>query len=136
MVAKKKVASRKSGAKSAARKTAAAVAPPALKAIAAKQTKVQIVTAIAEEAGVAKRDVQAVFKALSQHARQHLMKRGSGEFSIPELGVKLRRVTRPATKSRQGRNPLTGETITIKAKPARQAIKAAALKSLKELLTA
>jgi nucleoid DNA-binding protein len=134
MVAKKKVSSRKSAAKPKANKTPAAA--PSLKAITAKQTKVQIVTAIADETGVAKRDVQTVFKCLSETARRHLMKRGSGEFSIPELGVKLRRVTRPATKARQGRNPLTGETITIKAKPARQAIKATALKSLKELLTA
>jgi nucleoid DNA-binding protein len=41
-------------------------------------------------------------------------------------------VTRPATKARPGRNPATGETIMIKAKPARTVVKALALKSLKE----
>ena len=80
--------------------------------------------------------MQSVLEALSAQARRHLMKRGSGEFSVPEVGVKLRRVTRPATKARKGRNPLTGEEMMFQAKPARQAIRALPMKSLKDLLSA
>ena len=43
---------------------------------------------------------------------------------LVQLTVKLK----PATKARPGRNPATGETITIKAKPASVDIKARPLK--------
>ncbi len=54
--------------------------------------------------------------------------------SVPELAVKLRRVERAATQARKGRNPLTGEDIMIKAKPARKVIRALPLKALKDVL--
>lgn len=105
-----------------------------LKAITTKQTKAQIVTTIAEETGLPKRDVLGVLTALGNVARRHLLKRGSGEFTIPEVAIKLRRVTKPATKARKGRNPFTGEEITIKAKPARNSVRATPLKALKEAI--
>ena len=105
-----------------------------LKAIATKQTKAQIVTTIAEETGLAKRDVVTVLAALGNVAKRHLVKRGSGEFTIPEIAIKLRRITKPATKARKGRNPFTGEEITIKAKPARNTVRATPLKALKEAI--
>nr|MDQ3565534.1 HU family DNA-binding protein [Pseudomonadota bacterium] len=37
-------------------------------------------------------------------------------------------------KARKGRNPLTGEDIMIKAKPARKVIRALPLKALKDVL--
>jgi nucleoid DNA-binding protein len=103
------------------------------KAIRDKQTKAEIITALSEETGLGKKDVKLVLEALSSQARRHLTGRGSGEFVVPELGVKLRRVKKPATKARKGRNPFTGEEIMIKARPARQIIRATPLKSLKEL---
>jgi nucleoid DNA-binding protein len=63
-----------------------------------------------------------------------VQRRGSGEFSIPETGVKIRRIKKPARKSRMGRNPATGETIKIAAKPATTVVKVTALKALKEML--
>jgi nucleoid DNA-binding protein len=48
--------------------------------------------------------------------------------------MKVRVVKKPATKSRLGKNPFTGEEITIKAKPARKAIKVTALKGLKDMV--
>jgi len=105
-----------------------------LKAITTKQTKAQIVTSIAEETGLTKRDVVAVLSTLGSLARRHLLKRGSGEFTVPEVAIKLRRVTKAATKARKGRNPFTGEEITIKAKPARNTVRATALKALKEAI--
>lgn len=65
-----------------------------------------------------------------------MIKRGSGEFSIPELTIKVIRKTRLATKQDMGRNPLTGESIVIKAKPKKEVIKIRSLKALKEVLAA
>ena len=43
-------------------------------------------------------------------------------------------VNKKATPARQGRNPLTGEPITVKAKPARKVVKCRPLKGLKEMV--
>ena len=50
---------------------------------------------------------------------------------IPGM-LKLKVVRRPATKAKQGVNPFTKEPMTIKAKPARNVIKALPLKALKD----
>lgn len=105
-----------------------------LKAISEKQTKMQILRAIAEETGLTIKQVQMVFATTNHIAKCHLIKRGSGEFAIPEMAIKVVRKSKPATKERQGRNPMTGETIKIAAKPKRDVIKVRPLKSLKEVL--
>ena len=46
--------------------------------------------------------------------------------------LKLKVVRKPATKAKQGINPFTKEPMTIKAKPARNVIKALPLKALKD----
>ncbi|RDH83278.1 MAG: DNA-binding protein [endosymbiont of Escarpia spicata] len=127
MVAKKKVAKKKVVAKKAA-----AVAAPRLKAITTKQTKTQIITAIAEDTGLTRKEVMAVFGSMSSLITRHLQRRGSGEFTIPDTGVKVRRVVKPRTKARMGRNPATGESIKIAAKSARKIVRLTALKALKE----
>jgi len=124
---KKKVAAKKAAPKKAATKK--------LTAISTKQTKSQIINAIAEDTGLSKKDVRTVFSSLRDMAERHMKKRGSGEFTIPEVGVKLRRVRKPATKARKGVNPFTGEEMVFKAKPARNQVKVTALKSLKETAT-
>jgi len=110
------------------------VQPQKIKPITEKQTKSQILKAIAEDSELTIKQVKEVLTTLSQIAKSHLVKKGSGEFVIPEMGVKIVRKTRPATKKRQGRNPLTGETITIPAKPKRETIRIRPLKSLKEII--
>lgn len=119
----------------AAKKKAAQKTAPAAKklpAIGKKQTKLQIINAIAEETGLTKKDVAGVFASLGDLIERHMKKRGSGEFAIPDTGVKIRRVKKPARKARMGRNPATGEEIKIAAKPASTAVRVTALKSLKE----
>ncbi len=106
-----------------------------IKAIAKKQTKAQMIAAIAEDTGLTKKEVASVLDSLGTLAQRHLKPRGSGEFTIPSLGVKLRRVKKPATKARPGRNPFTGEEIMIKAKPASNAVRAVALKALKDAIS-
>ncbi|MFI4954302.1 MAG: HU family DNA-binding protein [Gammaproteobacteria bacterium] len=123
-----------------AKKKVSAVAKPVVikkvNPVKDKQTKSQIISAIADDAGVEKKTVKAIFESLDRLAQAHLMNRGSGELTIPEVGVKLRRVKKKATKARKGRNPFTGEEITIKAKPARNVVRVTALKKLKELAEA
>lgn len=100
--------------------------------IATKQTKSQILSDIAEETGLTKKEVASVLDAMSQQALRHLKKKGSGEFTVPSLGIKLRRVVKPARKARKGVNPFTGEEIMIKAKPATTGVRATPLKALKD----
>lgn len=95
-------------------------------AIASKQTKAQVLESLAEETGLPRSKVQSVLAALSGLAKRHMMESGSGEFVVPDVGVKIRRVQR---KARTARNPITGEPIAV---PARTAVKATVLKSLKD----
>jgi nucleoid DNA-binding protein len=132
MVAKK--AAKKTAKKTAKKKVAAtkAAAAPRLKAITEKQTKTQILSTISEETGLPRKDVAAVFTSLNSLVTRHLQRRGSGEFTIPDTGIKVRRVVKPKTKARMGRNPATGEAIKIAAKPAKTVVKLTALKALKD----
>ncbi len=137
---KKKVATKKRAAASkkvVSKKKVAAKKPAAkkLKAISVKQTKAQITSAIAEETQLSRKQVAAVFESLGALVTRHMQRRGSGEFTIPETGVKIRRVRKPARKARMGRNPATGESIKIAAKPASTVIKISALKALKDKLS-
>ena len=129
MAVKKKAVAKKS-VKAAPKKAAAKAAP--VKAITAKQTKSQIVAAIAETTGLSKKDVGAVFSTMAAMVEAHMKRNGSGEFTIPEVGVKIRRHKKPATKARKMISPFTGEQITVKAKPARNTVKLTAMKGLKE----
>lgn len=96
-------------------------------------TKADIYTAIAEKTSLSKKEVAAVFDGLTELVGRELGKKGPGLFQIPGL-LKLKVVRKPATKAKQGINPFTKEPMTIKAKPARNVIKAVPLKSLKDLV--
>jgi len=129
MAVKKKTAKKSAKKKVTTKKVAAA---PRLKSIPTKQTKLQIINTITEETGLSRNEVSAVFNSLSSLITRHIQNRGSGEFSIPDTGVKIRRVKKPRTKARMGRNPATGEAIKIAAKPASTVVKVSALKALKD----
>lgn len=111
--------------KAATKKSASAVKKP--------PTKSAILNHIAEETGLARKDVSAVFDSLNGLIEKNLKPRGPGMFSVPGL-LKIKVVKKPATKARLGRNPATGEEIMIKAKPARKMVKVLALKGLKEMI--
>ncbi len=125
MAAKKKVAKKAVAKKPAVKK---------LPAIRNKMTKAEIVASIADSTGLTKKDVVAVFGSLGDLVTRHIKRNGSGEFQIPDTGVKITRVKKPARKSRVGRNPATGEEIKIPAKPAHLGIKVVALKALQDTL--
>ena len=61
-----------------------------------------------------------------------MSRNGAKAFTIPGL-CKITLRHKPATKARKGINPFTGEETMFKAKPARNVVKIAALKNLKEM---
>lgn len=96
-------------------------------------TKGEVYGAVAEKTGMSKKDVAKVFEALSEVIGRELGKKGPGLFVVPGL-LKLKVVRKPATKAKQGINPFTKEPMLIKAKPARNVIRALPLKALKEMV--
>ena len=105
----------------------------AAKKVAKARTKSALVLAIAEETGLARKDVNAVFDALGCVMKCDLGKKGPGVFMIPGL-MKVRVLTKPATKARKGTNPFTGEAMTFKAKPARNVVRIRPLSALKDMV--
>jgi len=103
------------------------------KAQAKSPTKSQIMSAIAEETELTKKQVGGVFDALAAQIKRNLGKRGPGVFTVPGL-LKLKVVRKPAKPARKGVNPFTGEEMMFKAKPARNVVKATPLKALKEMV--
>ena len=95
-------------------------------------TKSAVYQELATATGLTRKQVSEVFDSLFTLVKKELGKKGPGVFSIPGM-IKVSMVRKPATKARPGRNPATGETITIKAKPARNVIRARVLKNLKAL---
>lgn len=95
-------------------------------------TKSEIVAGIADATELTKKQVGAVFEAMSDQIRKSLGKRGPGAYTVPGL-MKLTVVRKPATKARKGINPFTGEETVFKAKPARNVIKIRPLKNLKDM---
>ena len=78
-------------------------------------TQTQLVTAVAERADVTRADAKRVLAALDEVVLGEI-----GNAQKVRIGglVQLTPRVKPATKKRQGRNPATGEAITIAAKPA------------------
>ena len=94
-------------------------------------TKTEIMNYIAEETDLKKKDVAAVFDAMSAMIKKDLNK--AGMFSVPGL-MKIKVIKKPAVPARKGGNPFTGEEMMFKAKPARNVVKISPLKSLKEMV--
>jgi nucleoid DNA-binding protein len=126
MAAKKKATKKKVAAKKAA--------APAKRISTIKEamTKSAMMGAIADDTGLAKKDVSAVFDSLSNIINGHVKKGGAGTCTVPGL-MKIKTVRKPATKARKGTNPFTGEEMMFKAKPARTVVKVLPLKALKDM---
>ena len=92
-----------------------------------------VYSTLAETAGQGQQEVAAVFSALGALIGKELGKKGPGQVVLPGL-LKLKVVRKPATKARSGRNPFTGEPMTIPAQPARNVVRALPLKALKEMV--
>jgi nucleoid DNA-binding protein len=123
---KKKVTKKKAVKKAAAVKK--------VKAISTGYTKTQLYTHIAEDTGLARRDVAKVFDSLADVIEGHIKSRGAGEFKLPGL-LKVKVNKKPATKARKNvPNPFRpGEFMDVAAKPARKVVKVLPLKGLKDM---
>ena len=91
-------------------------------------TKTALVRHMAEKLEITNKQAAAGLELLAETAVKETKK--NGEFTIPGIG----KLVKAERKARLGRNPQTGETIMIKAKPASKAVKAQVLKNLKELV--
>ena len=88
---------------------------------------------LSSKTGLSRKQVAQVFDELTSYIKGQLGKKGPGLFVLPGL-LKIKRVEKPATKARPGKNPRTGEPMMIKAKPKRTVVKPLALKALKEMV--
>ena len=84
-------------------------------------TQSQLAEAVAERADLSRAEAKRALAALEDVVLEEL-----GNAEKVKIGglVQLAVRVRPATKARKGRNPATGEEITIAAKPAAVALKA------------
>ena len=97
-------------------------------------TKAEIYSKIAEDTGLAKTDIAAVFESLSGQIKKNLGGRGGpGMFTVPGL-LKMKVVKKPARKARMGINPFTKEDVMFKARPASKVVKVLPLKGLKDMV--
>ena len=96
--------------------------------------KLRLHAAIAEETGLSRADVAAVFDALSRLMFRHLKKRSAGEFTLPGL-AKFKVRVKKATRQRRMVSNLNGEEILVPAKPQRRVVSIRPLKSLKDMAT-
>lgn len=98
------------------------------------QSKTETYNALAEATNLTRKQIAEVFDALSDLIKRELGKKGPGTFTVPGL-LKIKRITKPASKATTRPNPFKpGEMMDVKAKPARNVVKAQPLKSLKELV--
>ena len=105
----------------------------ATKAPAKPMSKSEIVSGIADETGLTKKQVNEVFATMAGQIKKSLGRRGPGAYTVPGL-MKLVVQRKPATKARKGINPFTGEEAMFKAKPARNVVKIRPLKNLKDMV--
>jgi DNA-binding protein HU-beta len=94
-------------------------------------TQSQMIAAVADRAEMSKADAKRALDALDEIVLHEL-----GNAQKVRLGglVQLTVRVKPATKKRTGRNPATGEEITIAAKPASVDVRARPLAKAKAAL--
>ncbi|MFV1984340.1 MAG: HU family DNA-binding protein [Thiohalomonadales bacterium] len=125
------MATKKKAKKKTSKKKAVKVAPK-IKPIKEPLTKSVMFSELAERTELSKKQITLVFDELQNLINGHVKRNAAGIFTLPGL-LKIKVVRKPATKSRKGINPFTGEPTIFKAKPARNVIKVQALKALKEM---
>jgi len=96
-------------------------------------TKSEILTAVSDVVGeaVAKKHVKAIVETLVAVGHKELKK--NGVFVLPGF-AKFVVVKKPARPARKGINPFTKEEQMFAAKPASKAVKARAVKAIKDAM--
>ena len=94
-------------------------------------TQTQLATALADRADLSKTDAKRALQALEEIVLEQLSNAERVRIGgVVQLTVRVK----PATKKRKGRNPATGEEITIAAKPATVDLRARPLAKAKGAL--
>lgn len=94
-------------------------------------TQSQLAEAVAERAGLTRAEAKSALGALEEVILDEISNAEKVKIGgVVQLVVRMK----PATKQRLGRNPATGEEITIKAKPASVDVRARALAKAKNAL--
>jgi len=97
------------------------------------RTKSEVFGALAQEAGVSRKQVGLIFEGLASIMKKDL--RGPGLFVVPGL-MKVMVMKKPAVKAHERPDPFhPGEMMRVKAKPARKVVKVRPLKSLKSMVS-
>ena len=96
-------------------------------------TKSQVFAEIAENVGLSKKEVAAVFDELNTLIERHIKKKAVGQFTLPGL-LKIKTVKKPARKAQKGvPNPFSpGDLMDVAAKPATTRVKILPLKKMKD----
>ncbi len=90
-----------------------------------------IINHIAGTCDVTKKTAGMMLSELTSLIHQHV--ESLIDFNLPNV-AKFKVSEKPATQERQGRNPATGEPMTISAKPAHKVVKPKVAKALNDLL--
>jgi DNA-binding protein HU-beta len=94
-------------------------------------TQTQIIAAVAERSELSRAEAKRALAALDEVVLDELSNAQKVRIGgLVQLSVRVK----PATKARKGRNPATGEEITIAAKPASVDVRARPLAKAKEAL--
>lgn len=91
-------------------------------------TQVELVEELADRTGWTKGDVRHVLTELAEIVVDNT----KACVRTKVAGVVIAPALKKATKKRKGRNPATGEEVTIKAKPASVKVKAKVVKPLSD----
>ena len=102
-------------------------------AISNKMNKAAVLSEIAAATDLTRAQVASVLDGLELLIQRHIKKRSVGEFTIPGL-IKIRKIRQAATRKRMGRNPATGESVMIPAKPASWRLQLKPLARLKQMV--
>ncbi len=129
------MAAKKTSAKKTTKKMSAKKPVPARKITAVKKpmTKSAMIEEIAQNTQLNKKQVSSVLEELAILIERHIKKRAHGQFTLTGL-MKIEVKKKPATKTREGINPRTGEKMIIKAKPAHRVVKIKPLKRVKDMV--
>jgi DNA-binding protein HU-beta len=94
-------------------------------------TKGEVYGAIAEKTALSRKQVAAVFNELSNVVKKSL--KANGQVTVPGI-AKLVVKSKPKVPAGPRRNPFTGETKMMPAKPASKTVRARPIKAVKDMV--
>ena len=98
------------------------------------RTKTQIMSGIADDTGLTRKEVASVFESMACMIKKDLGNRGPGTFTVPGLMKVKKKIVKRRPARKNVWLPLMQEFRDIPAKPARKAVKVTPLKALKDMV--